>query len=203
MNTDLPETEKKHTDLQVNNAEKTEAAKRLEYHDSRFRALVEQGRDIITLWDARGNNLYRSPSFSITLGYSSEEMDKRGLLEDVHPDDIENIQETIKELMSKPGVKVNTIWRQRHKNGEWLWMEGSSHNLLHDPSVNAIVNNFRDVTAQKEANEKIRLNQQRFKSLIEKGKDADIVLYDGDPFEYTTHVCKVIIDGQLVADNCK
>lgn len=38
---------------------------------------------------------------------------------------------------------------------------------------------------------------------IEKGKDADIVLYDGDPFEYTTHVCKVIIDGQVVADNCK
>lgn len=37
---------------------------------------------------------------------------------------------------------------------------------------------------------------------IEKGKDADIVLYDGDPFEYTTHVCRVIIDGQLVADNC-
>jgi len=38
---------------------------------------------------------------------------------------------------------------------------------------------------------------------LEKGKDADIVLYDGDPFEYTTHVCKVIIDGVLVADNCK
>ncbi len=38
---------------------------------------------------------------------------------------------------------------------------------------------------------------------IEKGKDADIVLFDGDPFEYTTHVCKVIIDGQLVSDICK
>lgn len=38
---------------------------------------------------------------------------------------------------------------------------------------------------------------------IEKGKDADLVLYDGDPFEYVTHVCKVIIDGELVADNCK
>jgi len=37
---------------------------------------------------------------------------------------------------------------------------------------------------------------------IEKGKDGDVVLYDGDPFEYTTHVCKVIIDGRLVADNC-
>ncbi|MDZ7714649.1 MAG: amidohydrolase family protein [Balneolaceae bacterium] len=33
---------------------------------------------------------------------------------------------------------------------------------------------------------------------LTKGKDADIVLYDGDPFEYTTHVTNVIIDGKVV-----
>lgn len=38
---------------------------------------------------------------------------------------------------------------------------------------------------------------------VEKGKDADLVLYDGDPFEYLTKVCKVLIDGELVSDNCK
>lgn len=32
------------------------------------------------------------------------------------------------------------------------------------------------------------------------GKDADIVLFDGDPFEYTTHVSKVIVDGQVVKE---
>lgn len=32
------------------------------------------------------------------------------------------------------------------------------------------------------------------------GKDADIVLYDGDPFEYTTHVTRVIVDGEVVSD---
>jgi len=59
-----------------------------------------------------------------------------------------------------------------------------------------------------EALKAITLNPARLLGLdkrigsIEKGKDADIVLYDGDPFEYTTHVCKVIIDGKLVADNC-
>ena len=37
---------------------------------------------------------------------------------------------------------------------------------------------------------------------IEKGKDADLVLYNGDPFEYLTKVCKVFIEGQLVTDNC-
>jgi imidazolonepropionase-like amidohydrolase len=35
---------------------------------------------------------------------------------------------------------------------------------------------------------------------LEEGKDADIVLYDGDPFEYTTHVTGVIIDGKVVKD---
>lgn len=35
---------------------------------------------------------------------------------------------------------------------------------------------------------------------IEKGKDGDIALYDGDPFEYATHCIGTIIDGQLVSD---
>ena len=32
---------------------------------------------------------------------------------------------------------------------------------------------------------------------LEVGKDADIALYDGDPFEYTTHAIGVIINGKL------
>ncbi|MGK7371007.1 MAG: amidohydrolase family protein [Candidatus Halalkalibacterium sp. M3_1C_030] len=33
---------------------------------------------------------------------------------------------------------------------------------------------------------------------IAEGKDADLVLYDGDPFEYTTHVARVLVDGKVV-----
>lgn len=33
---------------------------------------------------------------------------------------------------------------------------------------------------------------------IERGKDADIVLFDGDPFEYLTRLNAVIIDGRVV-----
>lgn len=36
---------------------------------------------------------------------------------------------------------------------------------------------------------------------LETGKDADLALFDGDPFEYTTHVTGVIIDGQFVNRN--
>jgi imidazolonepropionase-like amidohydrolase len=37
---------------------------------------------------------------------------------------------------------------------------------------------------------------------IEEGKDADLVLFDGDPFEYTSHVCEVIINGAVVKEGC-
>lgn len=36
---------------------------------------------------------------------------------------------------------------------------------------------------------------------IEKGKDADLVLFNGDPFEYTTKPCMVIIDGKVEVQN--
>jgi imidazolonepropionase-like amidohydrolase len=35
---------------------------------------------------------------------------------------------------------------------------------------------------------------------IEKGKDADIAMYDGDPFEFTTHATGTIINGVLVSE---
>lgn len=35
---------------------------------------------------------------------------------------------------------------------------------------------------------------------LEAGKVADLVLYDGDPFEHRTHVTHVVVDGKLVHD---
>ena len=35
---------------------------------------------------------------------------------------------------------------------------------------------------------------------IEAGKDADLALFDGDPFEYTSHCVGTVIDGRVVSD---
>ena len=35
---------------------------------------------------------------------------------------------------------------------------------------------------------------------LEVGKDADLALYDGDPFEYTSHCVGVVIDGKVVSE---
>lgn len=38
---------------------------------------------------------------------------------------------------------------------------------------------------------------------LEVGKDGDLVLFDGDPLEYLTKVCAVVIDGVVVEDGCR
>ncbi|HXG86461.1 MAG TPA: amidohydrolase family protein [Pyrinomonadaceae bacterium] len=38
---------------------------------------------------------------------------------------------------------------------------------------------------------------------IEKGKDADLAMYDGDPFEYLTHCIGTIINGQVVSETIR
>lgn len=38
---------------------------------------------------------------------------------------------------------------------------------------------------------------------LEEGKDADIVVFDGDPFEYTSHVCQVLVNGVILKSDCK
>lgn len=43
--------------------------------------------------------------------------------------------------------------------------------------------------------------EQRVGSL-EPGKDGDVALFDGDPFEYTSHVCGVVLGGDVVAEGC-
>lgn len=38
---------------------------------------------------------------------------------------------------------------------------------------------------------------------LEAGKDADLVLFDGDPFEYTSRVTTVVIDGRVVSETLR
>ena len=47
------------------------------------------------------------------------------------------------------------------------------------------------------------IGQDRRVGSLESGKDGDVVVFDGDPFEYTSHVCAVVIEGQVVSETCR
>jgi imidazolonepropionase-like amidohydrolase len=47
------------------------------------------------------------------------------------------------------------------------------------------------------------IGQEKRVGSLERGKDGDLALFDGDPFEYTSHVCAVVVGGRVVSEECR
>jgi PAS domain S-box-containing protein len=58
--------------------------------ERRFKALVQEGYDLIGILDAEGNYTYVSPTSTAILGITPEEFIGRNALEFVHQDDVES-----------------------------------------------------------------------------------------------------------------
>jgi len=140
-------------ELEASEAERQRAEEALRESEKRFRALIENSADAISLVDANGTVLYNSPSHSRMLGYSEEERMGRNTFELVHPDDRERLLHLLAGILQQPDLVVVPPTRIRHADGSWRWIEGVANNLLAEPSVQAIVVNFRDITARKQAEE--------------------------------------------------
>lgn len=142
---------------------KMRAEKELADRERRFRALIENSSDAIVLNDSNASILYQSPSVQRILGYEIEERQGRKVLDYIHPDDYDSFVELYKEVARSPGKPIPFQYRFRHKAGHYVWLEGVLTNLSQDPSVNAFIANYRDVTSRKEAQENLELTLRRFK----------------------------------------
>lgn len=119
--------------------------------EQRFRTIIEHSSDAIALLDAQGNYVYISPAVQRFLGYSSEELVGRKGLDLVPPNQRAFLVETFAKVIGSPGVAVTVEHQLRHKNGSLRWIESTTTNWLHDTSIKALVSNFRDITARKQA----------------------------------------------------
>ena len=125
--------------------------------EQRFRALIEQSSDAIVLVDPNGMVLYTSPATTRLLGYTPDELVGRNAFELIHPDDLETTKAVLTAIVREPGKSLRAEYRARCKDGSFCWLEGTGTNLLTDPSVGAIVGNYRDITERKQTEERQRL----------------------------------------------
>jgi PAS domain S-box-containing protein len=130
--------------------------------ERRFRALLEHGADGIALIDAENKILYLSPAVTGIEGYTAEELTGGNGIDNTHPDDVPLVQAAVAQAVANPGQSVPVVWRRRHKDGRWLWLEGVATNLLDDPAVHGIVTNYRDVTHRIAAEQALRESEETF-----------------------------------------
>jgi len=141
-------------------ADKLVAESALRISERRFRALVEESWDAIALFAGDGTILYGSPATTRLLGYELTEFVGRNAMELIYPDDRAGVLVRLQEVMAAPRTRVHVAARVVHKNGTWRYLEGVFTNLLDDPSVGAIVNNYRDVTDRRILEEQVILSQK-------------------------------------------
>ena len=146
--------------LAKSQADKQTAEAALRVSERRFRALVEESWDAVALFTADGTIVYGSPATSRLLGYDLSEFVGRNAMEFIHPDDRAAILLRLAEVTARPRSRLHVAARVQHKNGTWRHLEGVLTNLLDDPSVAAIVNNYRDVTDRRLLEEQIVLSQK-------------------------------------------
>jgi diguanylate cyclase (GGDEF)-like protein/PAS domain S-box-containing protein len=152
-------TEKKHAEEALQNSER------------RLQALIENGLDYISLLDAEGNLLWESPSSTNILDYRLNEFLGKSIFEIMHPDDLEWISPQFAEVAGVPGDRRSGIFRLRRSDGSWRWIEAVVTNFLHDPAVEALVINYRDITERKHAADALHQSEQRFRTLVNSMED--------------------------------
>jgi PAS domain S-box-containing protein len=160
--------------------EQKKAQYELKTSEMRFRALIENSSDLIALVDSHATIQYASPSTTRILGYPLEEFIGKNGFDFIHPDDLPSVKNSFNTLLEKPRGSVHVIYRAKHKDGAWLWIEASGTNLLVDPSVGSIVINYRDITERKNAEEEIILQKSYFQQLFENSPEAIVLLDNQD-----------------------
>jgi len=147
-------------------SQRKKITRRLAQCEKRNNTLQENAGDAVVILSETGKLLYASPSVYQVVGYTAEELLKLDLLALAHPEDINALQLVMLQVMANPGkpVKGHT-GRMLHKDGSWHWYEAVVTNMLHDPEIGGIVDNFRDVTDRVIAEEKM-INANRLYAFV-------------------------------------
>lgn len=138
--------------------------RKLRQSEEKLRLITDNIGDIVTQTDPHGRITYSSPSWYNVLGYESHEVNKKLIYDFVHPDDV--IEKHKKSFVLKK-TDVSEF-RYKHKKGYYIWLE-TQGKILYDKTGKIIgaVFSGRDISIRKEAEEALKMSENRFRSLTQ------------------------------------
>ena len=159
------------------NKEKYFQEELIKQSEQRFKALVQEGSDLISILDIQGNYLYVSPTSITVLGKAPEEFRGKNAFDFIHTEDKNKTLEYLKKISQEKVIKVEPF-RFLNNKGQWRWIETILTNMLDNPAVGGIVANSRDITEKIEEEYKLKL----FEKVVNSSNDA-IVITEAQPLD--------------------
>lgn len=120
-------------------------------NQKRYEMALKGASDGILMSDGKAKFVFASDSVLDILGYTPEQYLEINPWSQIHPNDFKLLKDRVEDFKIQPSATLDFCYRHRHKDGSWVWVEGSLTNLLFEPSVNAIFCNFRNVNDKKAA----------------------------------------------------
>jgi PAS domain S-box-containing protein len=128
--------------------------------EERFRALVESSREVMLLLDRDGRITYATPSVETQFGWRAGDIGGRALVDFLHPEDQKPFAERLGNLVPRPGDRTMTEIRFRHADGTYRSVDALVANRLHEPGVDSLVLDARDITEGRRLEDQLRQAQK-------------------------------------------
>jgi diguanylate cyclase (GGDEF)-like protein/PAS domain S-box-containing protein len=125
------------------------AEEELRRREERFRALVQDSSDVVTVVDRTGRTLYVGPGIEHLTGLQPEDFLEAEHSRWLHPGDYAEAARAFAEALVEPGGEHRTELRLWHANGGLRWVEVTLRNLLDNPAVEGLVATYRDITERR------------------------------------------------------
>lgn len=132
-----------------------ERTNELNKREQRFKYILEYNDSLIIVIDKDRKMTYRSPSAERVTGWTDEDSEQIDIFQRIHPDDLEKVNQVFNLALANPGAPFKITLRSKHKNNSYIWFDGIIVNLFHEPNVQGMLTNFKDITEIKEAEQEL------------------------------------------------
>ncbi|HLP50276.1 MAG TPA: PAS domain S-box protein [Chitinophagales bacterium] len=169
----------------VDVTEKKQAKAKLIQQENLYSKLLENITDGVSLINATGEITYQSPSAVKIMGLTLEDLHGVTIFDLVYPEDLSGLSAFFETAYNNPGIPYSSQFRFRHKEGHYLWVEGTVSNMLHDENIKAFIANYRNIEERKQAEAEISaLNEllekrvkERTAQLLEANRELETFNY--------------------------
>jgi len=145
-------------------------------NEQRFKALVQEGSDLIAILSKEGQYLYVSPTSTKVLGIEPEFFIGKIAYNFIHEADRHRVINDFAQLV--PGELLHiSPYRFSDKHGKYRWIETIVTDMCDNPDVEGIIANSRDITLRIEQEHRIEASAERFDIVSKATSDA---IYDWD-----------------------
>lgn len=155
---------------------KVEAEEKLIFRKRRFKALIQEGSDIISILDTNLNYTYCSPACENVYGLTPSQILNANFRDHIFEEDLIALGGYLEEINTKKRIQLPS-YRITDSKGKIRWIETIVTNLNGDPSVQGIVMNSRDITEFVQQERKLIESLERF-NIVSKATTDLITDYD-------------------------